>query len=177
MDDHALQFVLIILLLGPRIFLLSLVVLFLGVVFFLLAVVVLLLCVLEALLGVREEVNGVKELAVGVELELLHGVVVELEPLQSEYHYGRELLETNPLQSLDLLVTFLTEVSVLPLHDLPFNQLVQGLVNRLLVFNLQPNRQEVFDPLTGVGTLLTDDQVRQLPSKHVVDDLLATHCL
>jgi hypothetical protein len=89
----------------------------------------------QTLASVGEHVEHVRELAVVVELDLPHGVEVELEALEMQDHRVRELLDAGPLQSVDVLLARLAEVRVVALQHITSHIQLQRLDHTALNTN------------------------------------------
>ena len=101
--------------------------------------------VVDAPSGVGKNVEDFRKLAIGVELELFHGLKVKLETLESEYEHLWECLQTHSFYCLHLTITFLAEIGILTLQHFSLYELPKGFLQIFLVLDLQSNAQERLD--------------------------------
>jgi len=126
----------------------------------------------ESLLGVGFEVQSVGEFAIVIDLLLCHGVVVKLKSLQSNDEMVGKLLETSSSECIDLLVTLLTEISIITFKHFTFNEGRQALVDGLFILYLDRNSQEWLFSLTVMGAALANELITLDTSKVILDRVL-----
>lgn len=107
-------------------------------------------CLVDALLGPSLEVDALRELAVIVDLETLHGVVIELEAFEIKDNCIGEVLEVRAPLSTDELVILFTVVLVVSLKDVWLDVEVKCFLDRLLVLDIERDGIEVFIALTNI---------------------------
>ena len=93
--------------------------------------------ILEGLTCVWEHIKFFWELAISIKFEFFHFIEIKLESLKGENKDIWEIFNTNPLQSFNFFIAFLTKISIISLKDFTFYEFLQGLLKRLFVQYLQ----------------------------------------
>jgi hypothetical protein len=126
----------------------------------------------EALLAVLLHVDLHGELAVVVDLELRHGIEIELETLKDHKERIWHAFDAAPLQGIDLLLTLFTEVGIVTLKHLPLDKGLETLLDGVLVLNLEIDSHKGLLALRVVRATLADELVSKDALVEVLDDLL-----
>ena len=82
------------------------------------------------------EVNLLWELTKIIELESLHGIIVEIKSLQVDYHSVTQFLDVRSSGCIYLSIILLTHILVVTVKMIWFNEQVKRFTKVLLIFNV-----------------------------------------
>ena len=99
----------------------------------------------------RFEVDLLRELTEIIELESLHGVIVEIKSLQVDNDRITQFFNVRSSGRINLSVVFLTHILVVTIEMIRFDKQVQCFAKVLLIFNVELNGKEGLLTLTNIG--------------------------
>ena len=126
----------------------------------------------KTFLCIRLHVQNMWELVMIIDFESHHRIKVKLKPPQSTNQSLRQSFNTRSLDSINFLITFLTEKLVVSIQNISLDVRFQPFIDGFLVLNRQRNRNKRFNALRRMLTVFSDDFISRLPAEMIQNGFL-----